>query len=139
MSLKDGRSSGQHFDSYGTWYRGIVPICQPMGSPCLLSDRLHLASEAFLLTSRPPSIEVICLKDFLCYTISCPSKDMAANYWTSSQRRCWQFSRQALSDIREQLESGEQNLIQQYPLPDRRLLSLFFNQRMLSVPLGFED
>ena len=110
-----------------------------MGSPCLLSDQLRLASGDFLLISRPLPIEVICLKQFLWYRIFCPRKDMAANYWTSSQRRCWQFSRQALSDIREQLESGEQNLIQQYPLPDRRLLSLFFNQRMLSVPLCFED
>lgn len=54
---------------------------------------------------------------------------MAANYWVSTQRRCWQFSRQELNNIREQLDGTEPNLIQQYPLPERRLLSLFFNQR----------
>ena len=58
---------------------------------------------------------------------------MAANYWTSTQRRYWQFARQELSRIREQLESSEASLIQQYPLPDRRLLSLFFNQRRLLI------
>jgi len=61
---------------------------------------------------------------------------MAANYWTSTQRRYWHFSRETLCDIREQLESSEVNIIQQYPLPDRRLLSLFFNQRMLLSLLG---
>ena len=55
---------------------------------------------------------------------------MAANYWASTQRRYWQFSRQHLFEIRQKLEDNERQLIQQYPLPDRRLLSIFFNQRM---------
>ena len=54
---------------------------------------------------------------------------MAANYWASTQRRHWQFSRESLSDVRRQLEEEERTLVQQYPLPDRRLLSIFFNQR----------
>jgi cyclin C len=58
--------------------------------------------------------------------------EMAANYWASTQRRHWEFSRESLAEVRQQLEDEEPNLSQQYPLPDRRHLSLFFNQRMLS-------
>ena len=54
---------------------------------------------------------------------------MAANYWVSTQKRCWLFSKETLADTREHLESGEQSLIHQYPLPDRRLLSVYFNLR----------
>ena len=58
---------------------------------------------------------------------------MAANYWASTQSRYWQFSRETLTKIRQQLEDEDHNLVQQYPLPDRRLLSKFFNERV-SVP-----
>lgn len=54
---------------------------------------------------------------------------MAANYWASTQRRHWQFSRETLLDIRQRLEDEDRNLVQQYPLPDRRHLSFFFNGR----------
>ena len=54
---------------------------------------------------------------------------MAANYWASTQRRHWQFSREALMQIRQRLEDEDAGLVQQYPLPDRRLLSIYFNQR----------
>ena len=54
---------------------------------------------------------------------------MAANYWASTQRHHWQFSREALTEIRQQLEDEDRNLVQQYPLPDRRLLSKFFSER----------
>ena len=55
---------------------------------------------------------------------------MAANYWASTQRRHWQFSREALAEIRQKLEDDDRALVQQYPLPDRRFLSHFFNLRM---------
>ena len=54
---------------------------------------------------------------------------MAANYWASTQRRHWQYTRQSLSQIRDGLEEEEKDLIQQYPLPDRRLLCQFFLHR----------
>ena len=54
---------------------------------------------------------------------------MAANYWASTQRRHWQFSRDTLAEIRQKLEDDDRALVQQYPLPDRRLLSQFFSQR----------
>ena len=58
---------------------------------------------------------------------------MAANYWASTQRRHWQFSRESLSEVRQQLEDEEKTIVQQYPLPDRRLLSIYINQRKQSI------
>jgi len=54
---------------------------------------------------------------------------MAANYWESSQRRYWQFSKEELAQMREQLEEREQSIVQMFPLPQRRHLSIYFNQR----------
>lgn len=54
---------------------------------------------------------------------------MAANYWTSTQCRHWRFSRGELSVIRQELEDADRGLVQQYPLPDRRLYSIYFNHR----------
>lgn len=64
---------------------------------------------------------------------------MAANYWASTQRRHWQFSRETLADIRQKLEDDDRALVQQYPLPDRRLLSQFFSQRRNSHLLHAAD
>lgn len=60
---------------------------------------------------------------------------MAANYWASTQRRHWQFSRETLAEIRQKLEDDDRALVQQFPLPDRRLLSQFFNFRAYSPML----
>jgi hypothetical protein len=64
--------------------------------------------------------------------------EMAANYWESTQRRYWQFTRQQLDDLRKKLEEEDQNLVQMYPLPQLRYLSIYFNQRMFE-PLALED
>ncbi len=56
---------------------------------------------------------------------------MAANYWVSTQYRHWLFSKPQLAEIRTSLENHERTLVQQYPLPERRLLSLFFRERPL--------
>lgn len=56
---------------------------------------------------------------------------MAANYWESTQRRSWQFSKDELAQMREKLEESEQSLVQLFPLPQRRHLSIYFNQREL--------
>jgi len=58
---------------------------------------------------------------------------MAANYWKSTQKRFWQFERKALTELRQALENEDQALVQQYPLPDRRLLSIFFNQQLVKL------
>ena len=54
---------------------------------------------------------------------------MAGNYWASTQRMYWQFTREALSEIRDALEEEDRSLIQQFALPERRLLSIFFKER----------
>ncbi len=64
---------------------------------------------------------------------------MAANYWASTQRRHWQYSRETLMEIRQKLEDEDASLVQQYPLPDRRLLSIFFNQREFLPDLNPEE
>lgn len=60
-------------------------------------------------------------------------KRMAANYWESTQRKHWQFTRQQLEDMRGKLEDEERNLVQMYPLPEIRYLSIYLNQRMMSL------
>lgn len=58
---------------------------------------------------------------------------MAANYWASTQKLYWQFSKSELQDMRQELETGDSTVFQQYPLPDRRLLSIFFNQQLVKL------
>ncbi|KAL9014126.1 MAG: hypothetical protein Q9173_001217 [Seirophora scorigena] len=58
---------------------------------------------------------------------------MAANFWSSTQKLYWQFSKTEIQEMRQQLESDESAISQQYPLPDRRLLSIFFNQQLVKL------
>ncbi|KAI9672008.1 MAG: RNA polymerase II holoenzyme cyclin-like subunit [Trizodia sp. TS-e1964] len=58
---------------------------------------------------------------------------MAANYWESTQRLHWLFEKNELAYIRKKLDDDEQALIQQYPLPERRLLSIYFNQQITKL------
>ena len=51
------------------------------------------------------------------------------NYWESSQRKFWTFSKQQLATERKKMEEAERNLVNMYPLPDRRLLSIYFYHR----------
>lgn len=59
---------------------------------------------------------------------------MAANYWESTQRRNWLYTREQLDDLRKKLEEDDPNRVQLYPLPQLRFLSIYFNQRK-SLPL----
>jgi cyclin C len=61
---------------------------------------------------------------------------MAASYWDSTQRRYWTFTKQQLAQERKKLEDSERNLVNMYPLPDRRHLSIYFSTRELSLPQG---
>lgn len=56
---------------------------------------------------------------------------MAANFWESTQRRYWQFTKPELEELRAKLEDDDPSLQQMYPLPAIRHLSIFFNQREL--------
>jgi cyclin C len=58
---------------------------------------------------------------------------MAANYWESTQRRHWQFTKQQLDKLRKGLEDEDQEIVQMYPLPEVRHLSIYFNQRVWSA------
>lgn len=53
---------------------------------------------------------------------------MAANYWESTQRKYWQFTKLELSNLRQELEEEDRTLVQTYPLPQIRHISIFFNQ-----------
>ncbi|KAG9248681.1 cyclin-C [Calycina marina] len=55
---------------------------------------------------------------------------MAANYWESTQRRNWQYTREQLADLRKKLEEEEPKLVQMYPLPQLRHMSIYFNQQI---------
>jgi cyclin-C len=55
---------------------------------------------------------------------------MAANYWASTQRLNWLFSKEKLAELRQRLEEQDKTIISQYPLPDRRLINIYINQRM---------
>lgn len=62
---------------------------------------------------------------------------MAANYWASTQRRHWLFTREKLADVRDRLREQDKVAHSQYQLPDQRLLNIYFNQRMFAYyPLG---
>jgi cyclin C len=64
---------------------------------------------------------------------------MAASFWDSTQRRFWTFTQSEIDEMRRKLEESESPPISQYPLPDRRLLNIYFSIRkmspMLKVPL----
>ncbi|KAF2813507.1 C/H/G cyclin [Mytilinidion resinicola] len=63
---------------------------------------------------------------------------MAANYWDSTQRKYWTFTKQQLAQERRKNEEADRALVQQFPLPDRRLLSIHFNHQLckLARPLS---
>lgn len=67
---------------------------------------------------------------------------MAADYWSSTQHRHWLFPQDHLSSMLQNLEDENRHLVQQFPLPERLHLSIFFNSRALfplllisSIPL----
>ncbi|KAI1610953.1 cyclin H [Exophiala viscosa] len=58
---------------------------------------------------------------------------MAANYWTSSQRKYWAFTPSKLSDIRDDLQKQHPKVYEQHPYPDRRHLMIFLRDRLLQL------
>ncbi|KAI5806725.1 C-type cyclin [Peziza echinospora] len=58
---------------------------------------------------------------------------MAANYWASSQRLHWQFTREKLAEVRNQLDLVDKEAVKQYPLPERRCLSIYFNIQIVRL------
>jgi cyclin C len=58
---------------------------------------------------------------------------MAANYWSSTQRQHWSFTREKLADLRDELDEQNATVIIQYPIPDRRLFFIFLKDRILQL------
>lgn len=59
--------------------------------------------------------------------------NMAANYWSSTQKQYWFFSQNKLADLRDELNNQNASIIQQYPYPDRRLMFIFMKDRLLQL------
>ncbi|KAL4801124.1 cyclin-like protein [Aspergillus venezuelensis] len=58
---------------------------------------------------------------------------MAANYWASTQRKHWLFTRERLAEIRDDFKEKDKNAHTQFPLPDQRLLNIYFNQQLIKL------
>ncbi|CAK7268313.1 RNA polymerase II holoenzyme cyclin-like subunit [Sporothrix epigloea] len=58
---------------------------------------------------------------------------MAASYWDSTQRRYWEFSKEQLAALRQHRQDEERSLVQMYPLPEWRHLSIFFSQQLMRL------
>ncbi|KUI62822.1 RNA polymerase II holoenzyme cyclin-like subunit [Cytospora mali] len=54
---------------------------------------------------------------------------MAANYWESTQRKNWQFTKEQLASMRQKLEDEDPTL-QNFGLPQLPHLNIFFNQQI---------
>lgn len=54
---------------------------------------------------------------------------MAANYWESTQRKHWTFTKDQLATMRHKLDDEDPALVQSFGLPQLRHLNIFFNQR----------
>lgn len=54
---------------------------------------------------------------------------MAANFWESTQRKHWQFTKDELAAMRQKLEDEEPSMVSMFPLPQLRHLNIYFNQR----------
>lgn len=57
---------------------------------------------------------------------------MSANYWESTQRRHWLFTKEQLASLRQNIEDHNAELVRLFPLPQPRHLYIFFNQRLSS-------
>ncbi|EME78775.1 uncharacterized protein MYCFIDRAFT_157508 [Pseudocercospora fijiensis CIRAD86] len=58
---------------------------------------------------------------------------MAANYWDSTQAKFWTFSKAELAEVRSELQKANQPLHAKYPVPDRRLMSIYFQQQLTKL------
>lgn len=54
---------------------------------------------------------------------------MAADYWNSTQRKYWNFTKDELATMRQRLEDEDPALVQMFQLPEWRHLNIYFNQR----------
>jgi cyclin-C len=55
---------------------------------------------------------------------------MASNYWESTQKKHWFFTKDALAECRYETEKENAKIIEQHPLPDRRLMFIFIKDKI---------
>ncbi|KAL8296751.1 hypothetical protein RB597_006055 [Gaeumannomyces tritici] len=55
---------------------------------------------------------------------------MAANFWDSTQRKNWLFTKEQLVTKRQALLDDEPTLVQMYSLPEWRHMNIYFNQQI---------
>ncbi|KAG5928477.1 RNA polymerase II holoenzyme cyclin-like subunit [Claviceps sorghi] len=58
---------------------------------------------------------------------------MSANYWESTQRRHWLFSKDELASMRQKLDDDNIEFVRMFPLPQPRHLAIYFNQQLLRL------
>ena len=58
---------------------------------------------------------------------------MAANYWTSTQRRFWLFTKDSLAETRAENKAQNHGISQQYSLPDNRLINIYIKECLLRL------
>lgn len=58
---------------------------------------------------------------------------MAANYYDSTQAKYWTFTKSELASMRADLARNNQPLHTKYPLPDRRLMNIYFQQSLVKL------
>ncbi|PHH82965.1 hypothetical protein CDD82_4183 [Ophiocordyceps australis] len=58
---------------------------------------------------------------------------MAANYWASTQRRHWLFTKDQLASMRQKLDDDYADLARMFPLPQPRHLAIYFNLQLLRL------
>ncbi|KAF5008286.1 hypothetical protein FDECE_5424 [Fusarium decemcellulare] len=67
------------------------------------------------------------------FTACLPRGAMSANYWESTQRRFWQFTKDQLTTMRQKLEDDNAELVRMFPLPQQRHLNIYFNQQLIRL------
>ncbi|KAL5606953.1 hypothetical protein BROUX41_003321 [Berkeleyomyces rouxiae] len=55
---------------------------------------------------------------------------MSANYWESTHRHHWNFTKDQLATMRQRLEEQNQDLVHMYPLQQQRHLYIYFNTQI---------
>jgi cyclin-C len=59
---------------------------------------------------------------------------MAANYWTSTQRQFWLFTREKLADIWDDLAERDLAIFQQFGgIPDRRFIRIYLKEQLVRL------
>ncbi|GAO14928.1 uncharacterized protein UV8b_05098 [Ustilaginoidea virens] len=58
---------------------------------------------------------------------------MSPNYWDSTQRRHWLFTKDQLASMRQKLDDDHADLVRMFPLPQPRHLAIYFNQQLLRL------